>query len=77
MATAKVRIVRRFCKGCELCVAYCPSGVLAMPDRVDAGGVSVPSVVKPDACKGCMRCVLMCPDAAIEMENSSEKKAKA
>lgn len=77
MATARVRIIRRFCKGCELCVTYCRNGVIAMPEKVDAGGVRVPQVVNPDACKGCMRCVLMCPDAAIEIEEVPAEKAKA
>lgn len=70
---AKIRIIRRFCKGCELCVTYCNQGVLAMPEEVGPKGVRVPVIVDATACKACMRCVLMCPDAAIEI--ASEEPA--
>jgi len=65
---AEVRILERYCKGCELCVSVCPHGVLAMPDEVDRRGKPIVAVVAGDKCTACIRCATMCPDAAIEVE---------
>ena len=65
---ARIRIIRQYCKGCGLCIAYCNRGVLAMPEEAGPKGVQVPEVIDEAKCRACMRCVLMCPDAAIEIE---------
>ncbi len=57
----KVKIIEERCKGCEVCVVYCPEDVLAMKDLVV-------SVVNLDKCTGCMRCELFCPDFAIYVD---------
>ncbi|MFH1122292.1 MAG: 4Fe-4S binding protein [Pseudomonadota bacterium] len=50
-----------YCKGCGICVAFCPKGVLELNDHQKA-------VVKdPDQCNGCGLCELRCPDMAIEV----------
>jgi 2-oxoglutarate ferredoxin oxidoreductase subunit delta len=54
----KVSIKESWCKGCEICVAFCPTGVLEMRDKVAV-------VVKEEACIACMLCELRCPDFAI------------
>lgn len=48
-----------WCKGCGICIAFCPKAVLA------AGEDGVPQVVAPEACIGCRMCELRCPDFAI------------
>jgi len=49
-----------FCKGCELCVDFCPTDVLEMKGSV--------VVVKAlDKCTGCQICDLRCPDFAIQV----------
>ena len=57
----KIKIIGERCKGCEICVVYCPEDVLAMKDLV----VSVSNL---DKCTGCMRCELFCPDFAIYVD---------
>ena len=53
-------IDREWCKGCRICVAFCPEGVLELDDDEKA-------VIKhPDKCKECGLCELRCPDMAIE-----------
>lgn len=52
------------CKGCELCVYYCPQDTLAMSKYVNARGNPVAIVVK-DNCTACMECARVCPDVCI------------
>lgn len=56
-----VKVKQEWCKGCEICVAYCPKKVLAM-DRFKA------YVRKPEECIGCLQCETLCPDFCIEVE---------
>ena len=47
------------CKGCGICVAFCPKQVLALDEL---GKVHV---VNGEACIACGQCELRCPDYAI------------
>jgi NAD-dependent dihydropyrimidine dehydrogenase PreA subunit len=55
----QVIIFGTWCKGCGLCVAFCPVQVLAL----DAEGY--PIVVAPEKCTACHWCDTHCPDLAI------------
>ena len=63
----KIAIDTRYCKGCRLCVAFCPKGAIAMSAALGPRGVKAAEVVDEDACVGCLNCVVVCPDAAIEV----------
>ncbi|WP_324669583.1 4Fe-4S binding protein [Geochorda subterranea] len=68
MKAVTVSIDRDRCKGCELCISFCPTGVLALSDRdFNASGYRPAVVVRPDACTGCAHCARMCPEAAISI----------
>ena len=54
-------INRDWCKGCGICIYFCPKQVLEMDQ--DAKAVSA----RPDDCIACQMCELRCPDLAIEM----------
>ncbi|RKX72652.1 ferredoxin [candidate division TA06 bacterium] len=56
-----------FCKGCGLCVAFCPKKVLEL-DKVT--GKSTP--IRIEDCIGCKTCENMCPDFAIAVEKEGE-----
>jgi len=60
----KGRIVvnRDWCKGCEICVAFCPRNVLELDIEEKA------VVKRPDQCDRCGICRLRCPDLAIELK---------
>lgn len=54
------------CKGCDLCVAACPTDVLSLqPKEVNDRGYHYAFALSPEACIGCASCALVCPDACI------------
>jgi len=55
----KVGIFGTWCKGCGICVALCPTGVLALD------GDGRPLVVAAEKCSACHFCDTHCPDLAI------------
>jgi len=63
-AKGKIEIIERYCKGCSICVEFCPTKVLEM----DA---FVVKVANADACIACMQCELRCPDFAIKVEKTA------
>ncbi len=56
----EVTIYATWCKGCRICVEFCPPKVLAMDPGEDH-----PRVVLPEKCTACHFCDTHCPDLAI------------
>jgi len=55
------------CKGCELCVHFCPKCLIYMADKFNSKGHH-PSVFRDTGeCNACTVCAVMCPDVAIEV----------
>ncbi len=54
-----IDVFKAWCKGCGICVAFCPKEVLAQ----DEEGQAYPKNL--EACIACMQCELRCPDFAI------------
>ncbi len=68
----KVVVYEPWCKGCAICVEFCPEHVLA----IERGKSRV---VHPEACTACTMCELRCPDFAITVtpvDDQSEKSEK-
>jgi len=59
----QVVIFGTWCKGCGLCVEFCPTGVLGL-DRD-----SRPIVIAPEKCTACHWCDTHCPDLAIVVKH--------
>ncbi|MFO7718521.1 MAG: 4Fe-4S dicluster domain-containing protein [Thermodesulfobacteriota bacterium] len=55
----KVWVYPDWCKGCGLCVAFCPGKVLELNAQNKA------EAVRPEECINCGFCELHCPDFAI------------
>ncbi|MFC2013191.1 4Fe-4S dicluster domain-containing protein [Chloroflexota bacterium] len=72
---AKVYISDKYCKGCNLCVHFCPKDVLETSTNLSKQGVPMPAVVHIDKCSGCGVCELFCPDFAIVVEKEAKEGA--
>ncbi len=64
------------CKACDVCVSYCPAGVLAMREEPSAVQGMMIEVVHPESCIGCRDCELHCPDFAIYVADKGHQFAK-
>ncbi|MCL4872971.1 4Fe-4S binding protein [bacterium] len=56
----RIEINEKFCKGCSICVDFCPTDVLEIKGAVVA-------VKNLEACTRCQLCDLRCPDFAIQV----------
>jgi len=56
----RIEISAKFCKGCSICVDFCPTNVLEMRGTIAA-------VKDLAACTRCQLCDLRCPDFAIQV----------
>lgn len=66
---AKVTFKSDMCKGCGLCVKFCPQGILTLAaDKINAKGHHPAECTDQDKCKGCAFCATMCPDCIITVE---------
>lgn len=64
-ASISISVDTSLCKGCEICVARCPTDVFEMRP---SGSASVPEPTDAEACIDCGTCELLCPDFALEVE---------
>lgn len=63
----QVDINKDKCKGCGLCIIYCPFKCLEFSSDLNRRGIKYAKKKKHVDCKGCGRCYLICPDCAIEV----------
>ncbi|SFG38829.1 2-oxoglutarate ferredoxin oxidoreductase subunit delta [Desulfotomaculum arcticum] len=63
--TASLSLDRGRCKGCGLCMAFCPGEVLGIEKDLNDLGYYPIQLTSPDRCTGCGRCAAMCPDLVI------------
>jgi len=63
----KINIFEDRCKGCRLCVYFCPQNCLKLSEKVNKFGFKYAVFSGDDKCKSCGFCFLACPDVAIEV----------
>ena len=63
----KIEINQELCKGCELCIHFCPKHLITLSDILNKAGY-IPSEFKETReCTGCATCATVCPEVAIEV----------
>ncbi|MBC7224194.1 MAG: 4Fe-4S binding protein [Anaerolineae bacterium] len=66
----RVVVFDNWCKGCGLCIAFCPAQVLEATDE------GHPVVAHPERCTACHWCDTHCPDFAIVVEDLPQGEAE-
>lgn len=64
----EIHIIKEFCKGCGICVEFCPKDVLALGSDFKVNAVNI------EACNGDKLCELRCPDFAIFIKKQKKTK---
>jgi 2-oxoglutarate ferredoxin oxidoreductase subunit delta len=76
---SKIIINQDKCKGCLLCVSFCPKGLLKKSVKLNKRGLNVVEFSSRDnsksgiskdlngECIGCAQCAVICPDCCIEV----------
>lgn len=64
---ALIAVDKELCKGCELCVHFCPKKVIVMADGFNSRGCRFSCFIDSGECTGCALCAKICPDVAIEV----------
>lgn len=68
MANASLEFDTAACKGCMLCVAACPRGILQLDmNGVNAKGYNPVVCTDWAQCTACAICARVCPDSVIEV----------
>ncbi|MBN2097671.1 MAG: 4Fe-4S dicluster domain-containing protein [Candidatus Omnitrophica bacterium] len=66
---AETKINRERCKGCQLCVAVCPQGLIVLDKSLNKRGAQ-PVYFKGGKCTACGLCFQVCPECCIEVFNN-------
>lgn len=70
----KVYINEDYCKGCNLCIHFCPKDVIETSTRLNKAGFLMPVVSHIEKCNACGVCELFCPDFAIVVEKEVKEE---
>ncbi len=61
-------INKEWCKGCGICVSFCPKNVLELNPEDKS------IAARPEDCICCKLCEIRCPDLAIELFEVGERE---
>ncbi|MDD5116780.1 MAG: 4Fe-4S dicluster domain-containing protein [Candidatus Omnitrophica bacterium] len=64
---ARIIINKDKCKGCFLCMSFCPKGLLKKSAKLNKRGLNFVEFSDSGDCVGCMQCAIICPDCCIEV----------
>jgi 2-oxoglutarate ferredoxin oxidoreductase subunit delta len=65
----RVHVIDERCKGCAICVEFCPKDVLALAEHYNSKGYHPPRPIHPEDCVNCGLCELLCPEFAVYVES--------
>ena len=70
--THQIHITHARCKGCGLCVEFCPQHILFQAKETNSKGYRIVNISDIEKCKGCGLCSMYCPEFAIWVKNGKE-----
>lgn len=62
-----ITINHELCKGCELCIFFCPKKSILLSYKLNSSGYTTAQFNDAGECTGCAVCALVCPEVAIEV----------
>ncbi|HUU63289.1 MAG TPA: 4Fe-4S dicluster domain-containing protein [Dehalococcoidia bacterium] len=62
-----IEIDQEFCKGCQICMSFCPKDAICLSDKLNASGYLPVRFNEESGCTGCAICAVVCPEVAIEV----------
>ncbi|MCK4361869.1 MAG: ferredoxin family protein [Dehalococcoidia bacterium] len=62
-----IEIDQELCKGCQICIAFCPKDVISLSDKLNSSGYLPVLFNDSGECTGCAICAVVCPEVAIEV----------
>ncbi len=68
----RLHINHKYCKGCHICINFCPKSSLKASEKKNEKGYFVPIEADMERCTTCFICEIMCPDFAIAIEKDIE-----
>ncbi len=63
----KIKIDVDRCKGCYLCVEFCPKKLISTDSGLNSKGINPVKFKDGAGCLGCGFCAVICPDCCIEV----------
>ena len=69
-----VEINGNLCKGCDICIEFCPTDVFEKSDNLNRRGYYVPIVARVEECTDCRICDLLCPEMAIVIKSGRQRR---
>jgi 2-oxoglutarate ferredoxin oxidoreductase subunit delta len=67
-----IEVNETYCKGCNLCIEFCPRDALEPAEEINEKGVHPPVEVE-GRCNNCRLCEQICPDFAIVIVEDEEE----
>jgi len=71
----EILVNEEYCKGCGICVHFCPGEALELSEEFNEKGRNMPFPADMERCTGCRMCELYCPDLAIAVVEISTSAA--
>lgn len=65
---SKITVDKNVCKGCSLCVEYCPKKIMRIGETTNAAGYKTAECADESKCIACGFCYTVCPDTAITVK---------
>jgi len=73
---AKIYVDSHLCKGCGICVEFCPRGVFKLKEDLSESGIHTALATEEEKCTACHLCELYCPDFAIAVVEKGKPSSR-
>lgn len=73
MSRNRTEILIDVCKGCGLCVEFCPREIIKLSEDINGSGYHPAEITDQDKCIACGFCYLICPEPAAVIYRGEKK----